>query len=91
MDYRTYGHRRYFNNGDCYKRIRRVYKGRTFVTFRKLNKWPERWFVPDLIPCDLVGIMPMTGPVGQIFAMRTNYGVDAETQIVGTSETSSTD
>jgi hypothetical protein len=72
-NYKQYGHRRYFKNGDCYQRVCRSYKGKQFVTFRKLNGPYTRMFVPDLIINDCVGIAPMEGPVGQIFAMRAPY------------------
>ncbi|URC15136.1 major capsid protein [Paraglaciecola Antarctic GD virus 1] len=35
--------------------------------------------IPKLMAFDTVGVQPMTGPTGQIFAMRTVYGSDPKT------------
>jgi hypothetical protein len=35
-----------------------------------------RQVLPTLIANDIIGVQPMSGPVGQIFTMRTRYGSD---------------
>ena len=35
--------------------------------------------MPNLVAYDIVGVQPMTGPTGLIFAMKSKYGADATT------------
>ena len=34
--------------------------------------------MPAVIAADIIGVQPMTGPVGQIHTLRTRYGKDSD-------------
>lgn len=51
--------------------------------FRKILIPMIRRIIPGTIATELVGVQPMTGPVGQVYSMRYKYGEDVNVPAAG--------
>lgn len=57
-------------------RLRYLAYGRRMPTaFQKVVLPIIRRVLPNVIATELLGVQPMSGPAGQVFALKTRYGI----------------